>query len=96
MFDIWLKKNQQIVDEIIEESNLREIVKNKLDEFMQTEEFAQFLQEALSNEVKRNITKYAEYYMIGSDGWDEIEDKVKSIIVSHGESKTNKDRCDSK
>jgi hypothetical protein len=80
MFDIWLKRNREIVDEIIEESNLKEVVKKKFDAYMLTDEFAEFLDDTLKNEIKRMIEEYAEFYMIGDDGWDEVADKVRQII----------------
>lgn len=80
MFDIWLKRNREIVDEIIEESNLKEITKKKLDSYMLTDEFAEFLDNTLKNEIKKIIEEYAEFYMIGDNGWDEIADKVRHIV----------------
>ena len=84
MFDIWLNRNREIVDEIIKESNLKEITKKKLDAFMLTDEFAEFIDNTLKNEIKRIIEDYAEFYMIGDDGWDEVADKVKQIIREYG------------
>ena len=83
MFEIWLKRNREIVDEIIKESNLKEVVKTKLDAYMLTDEFAEFLDNTLKNEVKRIIEEYAEFYMIGDDGWDEVADKVRNIVREH-------------
>ena len=83
MFDMWLKRNREIVDEIIKESNLKEVVKTKLDAYMVTDEFAEFLDNTLKNEVKRIIEEYAEFYMIGDDGWDEVADKVRQIVREH-------------
>lgn len=83
MFDIWLKRNREIVDEIIKESNLKEITKQKLDAYMETDEFAEFLDNTLKNEVKSIIEEYAECYMIGENGWDEIAGKVKGIIKEY-------------
>lgn len=83
MFDMWLKRNREIVDEIIQESNLKEITKKKLDAYMETDEFAEFLDNTLKNEIKKYIEEYAEFYMIGDDGWDEIADKVKQIIKEY-------------
>lgn len=80
MFDIWLKRNKEIVDEIIRESNLKEIVKKKLDAYMLTDEFAEFLDDTLKNEIKNIIEEYAEFYMISDEGWDEVADKVRQII----------------
>ena len=84
MFDIWLKRNREIVDEIIKESNLKEIVKKKLDAYMLTDEFAKFLDNTLENEIKKTIEEYAEFYMIGDNGWDEVSDKVRQIIREYG------------
>lgn len=83
MFDIWLKRNKEIVDEIIEESNLKEIVKKKLDDYMLTDEFAEHIENTLKNEVKRIVEEYAEFYMLGDDGWDEVADKVRQIVREH-------------
>lgn len=83
MLDIWLKRNREIVDEIIKESNLKEIVKKKLDAYMLTDEFAEFLNNTLKNVIKENIEEYAEFYMIGDNGWDEIADKVRQIIKEY-------------
>lgn len=83
MFDIWLKRNREIVDEIIRESNLKEIIKKKLDEFMLTDEFAEFIDNTLKNEIKKIIEEYAEFYLIGDDGWDEVADKVRRIVKEH-------------
>lgn len=80
MFDIWLKRNKEIVDEIIRESNLKEIVKKKLDAYMLTDEFAEFLDDTLKNEIKNIIEEYAEFYMISDDGWDEVADRVRQVI----------------
>ncbi len=80
MFDMWLKRNKEIVDEIIKESNLKEITKKKLDAYMLTDEFAEFLDNTLKNEIKNIVEEYAEFYMIGENGWDEIADKVKKIV----------------
>ena len=80
MFDIWLKRSREVVDEIIQESNLKEITKKKLDAYMLTDEFAEFLNNTLKNEIKKYIEEYAEFYMIGGNGWDEIADKVRQII----------------
>ena len=80
MFDMWIKRNREIVDEIIKESNLKEITKKKLDAYMETDEFAEFLDNTLKNEVQNIIEEYAEFYMIGENGWDEIADKVRKII----------------
>ena len=80
MFDIWLKRNKEIVDEIIRESNLKEIVKKKLDAYMLTDEFAEFLDDTLKNEIKSIIEEYAEFYMISDDGWGGVADKVRQII----------------
>lgn len=84
MLDIWLKRNREIVDEIIKESNLKEIVKKKLDAYMLTDEFAKFLDNTLENEIKKTIEEYAEFYMIGDNGWDEVSDKVRQIIREYG------------
>ena len=83
MFDIWLKRNREIVDEIIRESNLKEITKKKLDAYMLTDEFAEFLDNTLKNEIKRIIEEYADFYIIGDNGWDEVADKVKQIVKEH-------------
>ena len=83
MLDMWMKSNRKMIDEIIEESNLKEVVKKKLDDYMITDEFAEFLDNVLKNEIKRFIEEYAEFYMIGDDGWDEVADKVKQIIREH-------------
>ena len=85
MFDIWLKRNKEIVDEIIRESNLKEIVKKKLDAYMLTDEFAEFLDDTLKNEIKNIIEEYAEFYMISDDGWDEIADRVRQVIREYKE-----------
>ena len=84
MLDMWMKSNRKIIDEIIEDSNLKEVVKKKLDDYMLTNEFAEFLDNTLKNEIKRIIEEYAEFYMIGNDGWDEIADKVRHIIREYG------------
>lgn len=84
MFDMWIKRNKEIVDEIIEESNLKEIVKKKLDEYMLTDEFGEFLDNTLKNEIKNIIEHYAEFYMISDDGWDDIAHKIRQIIREHG------------
>ena len=83
MFDMWLKRNREIVDEIIRESNLKEITKKKLDAYMLTDEFAEFLDNTLKNEIKRIIEEYADFYIIGDNGWDEVADKVKQIVKEH-------------
>ena len=83
MFDMWLKRNREIVDDIIRESNLKKITKNKLDAYMETDEFAEFLDNTLKNVVKEIIEEYAEFYMIGENGWNEIADKVQVIIKEY-------------
>jgi len=83
MFDIWLKRNREIVDEIIKESNLKEITKQKLDAYMLTDEFAEFLDNTLKNEIKKIIEEYAEFYMIGDGGWNEVADKIRQIVREH-------------
>ena len=83
MFDIWLKRNREIVDEIIKESNLKKITKQKLDAYMLTDEFAEFLDNTLKNEIKKIIEEYAEFYMIGDGGWNEIADKIRQIVREH-------------
>jgi hypothetical protein len=80
---MWLKRNREIVDDIIRESNLKEITKKKLDEYMETDEFAEFLDNTLKNVIKDNIEEYAEFYMIGGNGWNEIADKVRVIIKEY-------------
>jgi hypothetical protein len=71
---------REIVDEIIKESNLKEITKKKLDAYMETDEFAEFLDNTLKNEVQNIIEEYAEFYMIGENGWNEVADKVQQIV----------------
>ena len=90
MFDMWLKRNREIVDEIIRESNLKEITKKKLDEYMETDEFAEFLDNTLKNEIQNIIEEYAEFYMISNNGWDEISDKIRKIIREYGETNDKK------
>jgi iron-sulfur cluster repair protein YtfE (RIC family) len=85
MFDIWLKRNREIVDEIIKESNLKEITKKKLDAYMLTDEFAEFLDNTLKNEIKKIIEEYAEFYMISDGGWNEIADKIRQIVREHND-----------
>lgn len=85
MFEIWLKRNREIVDEIIKESNLKEITKKKLDAYMLTDEFAEFLDSTLKNEIKKIIEEYAEFYMIGDGGWNEIADKIRQIVREHND-----------
>ena len=83
MFDMWFKRNREIVDEIIKESNLKEVTKKKLDAYMETDEFAEFLDNTLKNEIKQIVEEYAEFYMIGENGWDEVADKVRRIIKEY-------------
>lgn len=54
---------------------------------MHTDEFYQLINSTLKAEIKRHIEEYAEFYMIGDDGWDEIADNVRDIIVNHAAQK---------
>lgn len=80
MFDIWLNRNREIVDEIIKESNLKEIVKKKLDTYMLTDEFAEHLDNTVKNEIKKTIEEYVSDYMFNPNEWDKVANKVKQII----------------
>lgn len=79
MFDLWLKTGQRIVDEVIEESNLKEIFQSKMDGFMQSEEFQQWCDKLLKDEIKRCIEEYSEYYLIDENKLEDIIIKCRKI-----------------
>lgn len=83
MFNIWIDRSREIVDEIIKESNLKEITKKKLDAYMLTEEFEELVDSTLKNEIRKILEEFAEFYMIGDDGWGEVADKVRAIVRNH-------------
>lgn len=82
MIDLWLKRNKEIVDEIIQESNLKEIVNKKCEEYMHTAEFDIFLTNTIKQSIKDQMEEYAEYYLISDGGWNSIESKIREIIVN--------------
>ena len=94
MIDIWLEKNKEMVDEIIKESNLKEIVNKKCEEYMHTADFDTFLTNTISQIIKDQIQEYAEYYLISDGGWNSIESKIREIIINQylQEQKINKIR----
>lgn len=82
MIDIWLEKNKEIVDEIIKESNLKEIVNQKCEEYMHTSEFDVFLTNTIKQTIKDQLQEYAEYYLVSDGGWNSIESKIRKIIIN--------------
>ena len=52
MFDLWLTKSSQIVQEIIEESNLKEIVQQKINEYRNSQEFKEWLENQVTIKLK--------------------------------------------
>ena len=85
LFDLWLNEGTKIVKEIIEQSNLREITKAVLDDYMTTESFRDMIEEKVSNEVARCVEEYAEFYMTDDQGFDAIRQKIRQVMIDAGD-----------
>lgn len=85
MFDIWLNESTKMVLQIIDESNLKEVTKRTIEDYMNTESFANELKRIIEQQIKNNIEDYAEFYLLSDDGWNSVEKKIKEIIVDEAE-----------
>jgi len=81
MFDIWLTESTNLVKEIIEKSNLRDVTEAVVKDFMTTEKFKKLIEEQVEIQVKSAIEEYSEYYILSDKGFEEIGGKVKQIII---------------
>jgi len=63
MFDIWLTESTNLVKEIIEKSNLRDVTEAVVKDFMTTEKFKKLIEEQVEIQVKSAIEEYSEYYI---------------------------------
>ena len=79
MFDLWLTKSNKVIDEVIKESNLKAIVKLKVEEFMKTDEYNKFVVNCIKNNIKQNIEDYFD-----TPFGEETEiDKAVADIIKH-------------
>lgn len=82
MFDLWLNESQKIAKEVIEESKLKQILKNKTNEFMKTERFEKYITELLENEIRKQIEEYAEYILCSDKEYECLYDQIQEIIAN--------------
>jgi hypothetical protein len=72
MFDIWLTESTNLVKEIIEKSNLRDVTEAVVKDFMTTEKFKKLIEEQVEIQVKSAIEEYSEYYILSDKGFEEM------------------------
>lgn len=58
MFDLWLNKSKEVIDEIVAEGNLKEITKKKLDEFMASDKYIKYIEQRIEIAVENALSKY--------------------------------------
>ena len=73
MFDVLYKTIQETTRQIMKESNLEEIIRNKYNELSKTKEFDDMITQAVKNEIKAYLES-----MI--DGNDEIYEYVEKLV----------------
>jgi molybdopterin converting factor small subunit len=73
MFDILYKTIKETTQQIMEESNLEEVIRNKYKELSKTKEFENMVTNAVRNEMKLSLER-----MIEDD--DEIYLDVEEIV----------------
>lgn len=86
MFDLWLNKSRELVDEIVAESNLKDITKKKLDEFMATDTFQEYIQERLENSISTYLSELIEEETndaLDDNSANEIRQKAMAIIYRY-------------
>ena len=73
MFDVLYKTIQETTRQIMKESNLEEIIRNKYNELSKTKEFDDMITQAVKNKIKTCLES-----MI--DGNDEIYEYVEKLV----------------
>ena len=79
-----MDEGTKIVKEIIEQSNLRKVTKAVLDDYMTTDSFGTMIEEKVANEVERCVEEYAEFYMTSDQGFDEVRQKIRQVMIDAG------------
>lgn len=77
MFDIWLKTSSQIVQEIIDESDLKTIVSQKINNFKKSPEFQNWLNNQIKLKMQNTIAE-----MIDNDIIENIENDIANNLNS--------------
>lgn len=73
MFDILYKTIQETTRQIMEESNLEEVIRNKFNELSKTEEFNDMITNGVKSEMKACLENII-------DGSDEIYNLTEKVV----------------
>lgn len=87
MNDIRVEGFPELIKKVIAESNLELTTKSIIEEFMLTEQFKTIVKDQVEIQVKKTIEKYADYYILGDRGFEELGENVKRFIIDYAKEK---------